>query len=86
VALRETAFGHFAAAGLPHRQVEDWKYTDLRTLMRDAKPLASPPDADVKARALGAGRILAGVDCRRVIVVNGAFVPELSDSVGSRAA
>ena len=82
VALRETAFGHFAAAGLPHRQVEDWKYTDLRTLMRDAKPLASPPDADVKARALGAGRILAGVDCRRVIVVNGAFVPELSDLGG----
>ena len=27
-------------AGLPHRRVEEWKYTDLRALMRDAKPLA----------------------------------------------
>ena len=26
--------------GLPHRRVEEWKYTDLRALMRDAKPLA----------------------------------------------
>jgi Fe-S cluster assembly protein SufD len=80
--LRDTAFARFAAAGLPHRQVEDWKYTNLRALMRDAKPLADPPDAEVKARALGGGRIIAGVDCRRLILVNGAFVPELSDLGG----
>ncbi len=80
--MREAAFGRFAAAGLPHRQIEDWKYTDLRALMRDAKPLASPPDADVRARALGGGRIVAGVDCRRLVAVNGAFVPELSDLKG----
>ena len=58
--LREAAFGHFIADGLPHRRLEDWKYTDLRVLMRDAKPLASPPDADAKARGLGGGRIIAG--------------------------
>jgi Fe-S cluster assembly protein SufD len=81
-AWRDAAFGRFAAAGLPHRQVEDWRYTDLRALMRDAKPLASPPDADTKARALGSGRIIAGVDCRRLLVVNGAFAPELSDLGG----
>jgi Fe-S cluster assembly protein SufD len=81
-ALREAAFSRFNSSGLPHRQVEDWKYTDLRALMRDAKPLANPPDADVKARALGGGRIIAGVDCRRLILVNGAFVPELSDFGG----
>ncbi len=39
-ALREHAFKRFDAAGLPHRRVEEWKYTDLRALMRDAKPLA----------------------------------------------
>src|SRR5271165_7631491 len=65
-AQRAAAFDVFAREGLPNRRVEDWKYTDLRALMRDAKPLASPPDADVKAGALGAGRILAGVDCRRL--------------------
>ena len=31
-------------AGLPHRRVEAWKYTDLRTLLRDAAPLATAPD------------------------------------------
>ena len=39
--LRATAFERFAAAGLPHRRVEEWEYTDLRALMRDSKPLAA---------------------------------------------
>src|SRR6185503_1781748 len=39
-ALREDAFKRFDAGGLPHRRVEEWKYTDLRALMREAKPLA----------------------------------------------
>ncbi len=81
-AWRETAFGHFVAAGLPHRQVEEWKYTDLRALLRDAKPLAGAPDADCKAQALVAGRVVAGVDCRRLLLVNGVFAPELSDLGG----
>ncbi len=81
-AWREAAFGQFAAAGLPHRQVEDWRYTDLRALMRDAKPLARRPDAEAKASAMGGGRIIAGVDCRRLLLVNGAFAPELSDLGG----
>ena len=42
-ARREAAFRRFEAVGLPHRRIEDWKYTDLRALMRDAKPLAAPP-------------------------------------------
>ena len=40
VALREAAFRRFDALGLPHRRVEEWKYTDLRALMREAKPIA----------------------------------------------
>ena len=39
-AQRDAAFDVFAKSGLPHRRVEEWKYTDLRALMRDAKPLA----------------------------------------------
>ena len=80
--LREAAFQRFAAMGLPHRRVEEWKYTDLRALMRDAKPLASPPDAAAKARARDAGALLADVECRRLVFVDGAFVPELSDLTG----
>ena len=47
---RQAAFEVFAREGLPHRRVEDWKYTDLRALMREAKPLSPPPDAAAKAR------------------------------------
>ena len=92
--LREAAFKRFDAAGLPHRRVEEWKYTDLRALMRDAKPLAQAPDAAAKARVKGAGAALAGIEARTILFVDGAFVPELSDladlepglAIGSMAA
>ena len=38
-ALRADAFKQFERVGLPHRRVEEWKYTDLRALMREAYPL-----------------------------------------------
>jgi Fe-S cluster assembly protein SufD len=78
-ALRDGAFKQFESSGLPHRRVEEWKYTDLRALMREAFPLAPPPDQAAKARAKEAGGILAGIDGRRLVFVDGAFVPELSD-------
>ena len=77
--MREQAFQAFETRGLPHRRVEEWKYTDLRALMREANPLAPIPDAKAKARAKGAGEILAGVDCRRLVFVDGMFVPDMSD-------
>jgi Fe-S cluster assembly protein SufD len=77
--LREDAFAQFAAAGLPNRRVEEWKYTDLRAVMREAYPMAPPPDAAAKARAKSAGDILSGTDCRRLVFVDGAFAPDLSD-------
>ena len=40
---REEAFALVQGSGLPHRRVEDWKYTDLRALMREAPPLAEQP-------------------------------------------
>jgi Fe-S cluster assembly protein SufD len=80
--LRESAFRRFETAGLPHRRVEEWKYTDLRAFMRDAKPLAAPPDKAAKARAKDAGAAFAAVEGRRIVLVDGAFVPELSDLAG----
>jgi Fe-S cluster assembly protein SufD len=77
--LRADAFKQFETQGLPHRRVEEWKYTDLRALMRDAYRLAPPPDHAAKARAKDAGKVLAGVNCRRLVFVDGAFAPELSD-------
>jgi Fe-S cluster assembly protein SufD len=81
-ALRRSAFEYFAQAGLPHRRIEEWKYTDLRALMREAKPLASPPDAVAKARARDVGKALADIESRRLTFVDGAFVPELSQLDG----
>jgi len=77
-ALREEAFRRFEADGLPNRRIEEWKYTDLRALMREAKPLAPLPDAAAK-RLAGQGMPVASIEARRIVFVNGSFVPELSD-------
>jgi Fe-S cluster assembly protein SufD len=76
--LRERAFATFTEAGLPHRRIEEWKYTDLRTLLREAPPLAASPDAAAIAAARASDPFPA-VNLRRLVLVNGAFVPELSD-------
>src|SRR4051794_20322579 len=78
-ALREDAFHRFELQGLPHRRVEEWKYTDLRALLREALPLALPPDAAAKAKAKKAAEIYAAIDGRRLMFVDGVFAPDLSD-------
>jgi Fe-S cluster assembly protein SufD len=77
VALRDDAFKRFDARGLPHRRVEEWKYTDLRALMRDAKPLAGPAGAKPKG---GIPTILTGVDADTIAVVNGRYESPWSDN------
>jgi len=77
--LRAIAFDRFAAAGLPHPRIEAWKYTDLRRLMAEAKPLAALPDAAARSRAADAGGLFAGLGFRRLVIIDGSFVPELSD-------
>jgi Fe-S cluster assembly protein SufD len=78
-AMRAEAFHRFERQGLPNRRVEDWKYTDLRAAMRAALPLATPPDAAAKASVAGAGALLAELEARRIVFVDGALVAELSD-------
>jgi len=75
-ALRDDAFKRFDVRGLPHRRVEEWKYTDLRALMRDAKPLAGPAGAKPKG---GIATILTGIDADLLAVVNGRYEPAWSD-------
>ena len=75
-ALREDAFRRFDAKGLPHRRVEEWKYTDLRALMREAKPLAGPAGAKPKG---GIEPVLTGVDANHIAIVNGRYEPAWSD-------
>jgi Fe-S cluster assembly protein SufD len=79
VQLRDAAFDLLAKRGLPHRRVEEWKYTDLRALMREAAPFAEKPSAEMAAVALGSAGAFADVDVTRISFLNGHFAPEASD-------
>ncbi|WP_159009393.1 Fe-S cluster assembly protein SufD [Bradyrhizobium sp. S69] len=76
---RRQAFESYERAGLPHRRIEDWKYTDLRVLMRDVLPLAAAPDAAALKRAEAAAKAHAVEGARRLVLVDGVFAPKLSD-------
>jgi Fe-S cluster assembly protein SufD len=76
---RRQAFEIFARAGLPNRRIEDWKYTDLRALMREVLPLAPAPDAAALKRAGAALKVHAIEGARQLVLVDGAFAPDLSD-------
>jgi Fe-S cluster assembly protein SufD len=76
---RQKAFEAYERAGLPHRRIEDWKYTDLRGLMREVLPLAAAPDAAALTRAATALKLHAIDGVRRLVLVDGVFAPKLSD-------
>lgn len=76
---RRQAFEAYERVGLPHRRIEDWKYTDLRVLMREVLPLAASPDAAALARAAAALKLHAIDGVRRLVLVDGVFAPKLSD-------
>ncbi|QFU16366.1 Fe-S cluster assembly protein SufD [Microvirga thermotolerans] len=73
---RAKAFEVFSRNGLPHRRVEEFKYTDLRALMREAAPFAKKPSAEEARAALAGARAFAGVAALEVPFVNGHFVRE----------
>jgi Fe-S cluster assembly protein SufD len=76
---RRQAFDAYEREGLPHRRIEDWKYTDLRALMREVLPLATAPDATALTRAGSALKLHAIEGVRRLVLVDGVFAPKLSD-------
>jgi Fe-S cluster assembly protein SufD len=77
---RRQAFDAYQRAGLPHRRIEDWKYTDLRVLMREVLPLAAAPDAAALKRAGAALKPHAIKGVRRLVLVDGVFAPGLSQT------
>jgi Fe-S cluster assembly protein SufD len=78
--IRRQAFEAFERAGLPYRRIEDWKYTDLRVLMREVKPLAAAPDASALERAKAAVNKVAIAGATKLVLVDGIFAPGLSDT------
>jgi Fe-S cluster assembly protein SufD len=82
-AEREQAFARFEREGLPHRRVEDWKYSDLRARLKSAPPLAHKPDEESARAALGGAEdTFADVDRYRLVIADGWFQPQLCDVAG----
>jgi Fe-S cluster assembly protein SufD len=71
-AWRDAAITAFAEAGLPHRRVEEWKYTDLRSLLPQADDIAStePEKFD--------DLMLAEADAYVAVFIGGEFRTDLS--------
>jgi Fe-S cluster assembly protein SufD len=73
VESRAQAFEIFNRNGLPHRRVEEFKYTDLRALMREIAPFAAQPSTAEAAAALAKTSAFGKVDALEVPFVNGHF-------------
>ena len=81
---RRQAMGRFATLGLPHRRIEEWKYTDLRNLVRDALPPAVADETPVTKEELDAALgPLAQIAATRLVFVNGSYREALSDTAGA---
>ena len=78
--VRRQAFTAYERLGLPHRRIEEWKYTDLRALMGEVKPLAPKPDAAALELARAALQAHAVAGGTKLVLVDGVFVSELSDA------
>lgn len=78
-AWRGEAARDFASRGLPHRRVEEWKYSDLRSVMREAFPPAEKDAAIAPAQIAEALGAVAEIDAAKLVLVNGRFRPELSE-------
>jgi Fe-S cluster assembly protein SufD len=75
---RKAAIAQFEALGLPHRRIEAWKYTDLRNTLKTAfAPAADKPTASWQAVEVALGPLME-LDAARFVLVDGAYVAELS--------
>jgi len=72
--VRQAAIEAYERLGLPHRRVEEWKYTDLRALMREVLPLAPLPDTAALARARVVLASVAMVGAQKLVLVDGVVV------------
>ncbi len=78
-ALRRQAMAVFREHGLPHRRVEEWKYTDLRARLKTPLQTRVVDDTNVSAKELNAALgALATLDAHRIVLINGHYRRELS--------
>ncbi len=77
---RKQALAAFSELGLPHRRIEAWKYTDLRSLLGDPYPAQTETTlVDVeRVQNLLQRSIFASIDRFTAVFVDGRFRSELS--------
>ncbi|NBN62243.1 SufB/SufD family protein [Pannonibacter tanglangensis] len=80
--LREAAFQSFKATGLPHRRIEEWKYTDLRAFAKSYEAPATAASLEDVRAALAAVDTFGDLARLRVVIANGRLVADLSDLAG----
>jgi len=86
--LRRKAIEAYGRLGLPHRRIEAWKYTDLRSRLTDAYPLLSPTGVALGEAELSKaiGSDFAALPAYRLVVVEGDLRADLSDLSGLKTA
>src|SRR5262249_48150530 len=86
--LRRKAIEAYGRLGLPHRRVEAWKYTDLRSRLTDAYPLISATGTAVGETELSKaiGSDFVPLPAHRLVIVEGGVRADLSGLSGLKAA
>jgi Fe-S cluster assembly protein SufD len=83
---RRGAMAAFGEMGLPHRRIEEWKYTDLRTSLKEFAPASFTDDAKLTVAdlivALGPWM---DIDAPRIVLVNGHYRRALSNLADAAA-
>ena len=76
--LRENAFARFCAIGFPTTRDEDWRFTNVTAMARTPFLLAPASAIPLAASELISWRMEGAT--ARMVLVDGRFAPELSDS------
>ncbi|MCF6199186.1 MAG: Fe-S cluster assembly protein SufD [Hyphomicrobiaceae bacterium] len=85
--LRNDAIRRFGELGLPHRRIEEWKYTDLRLMLKEAlspagSELSKVSDSDLY-KALGGD--LHGLSAHHIVFVDGVYDEDNSFIISDEA-
>ncbi len=79
--LREKAFEQFKQLGFPSTKVEDWKYTNLAPFLKDEFVTEQEDDMLTISEEFIAKAKIKSLDCYNVILVNGKYRSDLSDTI-----
>jgi Fe-S cluster assembly protein SufD len=79
--LRQEAIQHFDTLGFPTAKHEEWKYTDLKNLLKQDFPLPPPPAATPFSAEDLAAFTIQHPNANVLVFVNGVYQAELSTIV-----